>query len=183
MNTEQLRTVDRVKTQNLSVQEVEDMRRDHEFLSKQLEDLEVKAKDGYRTVMSLEVLFTNRSAEAEDSVDTYMNYISNLRLYPRPPPPWENVELALELRSGTQRAEDMLSGPNIDSVIKPTLTSVAEVKRRERAEKEDERIRLEHDLDKLTGECENLEDELGMMEKQIATINEQADTLREVSFH
>ncbi|KAH8825393.1 HEC/Ndc80p family-domain-containing protein [Flagelloscypha sp. PMI_526] len=181
MHVELAETAEIVKAQNLSVDEVESMRRDHDTLTRQLDDLEAKVREAHHTVMALEVSFSNRAHDAEQQIDSYMNYLTKVGLFPHPPSPWKDIELALELRSGAPDPEQMLSGPSIETVIKPALTHVAETRRKERADNEDERVRLDHEFDRIHAENENLEDELNMLEKQVATLNEQAEALREAA--
>jgi len=156
------------------------MNTEHETLSRNLEDLKQKISEAHRSVMSLEVNVTNRAAAAEEALDVYTSLLSSLGLFPPLPPPWQHVDLTLELNTAGSNPSQLLSGADIRKVIKPTLSSVAESKRSERATVESERIKIENELDQLIAECENIDEEIGQMEKKVANLNEQADDLREV---
>jgi kinetochore protein NDC80 len=170
-----------VKEQNISPEEVIRMNTDHEQLSRSLEDLKVKNAESQKTILSLEVSVANRGAAAEESVDVYTRLLSNLGLFPPLPPPFQDIDLQVELNTAASQTEDLLKGPDVRQVIRPTLNAVVEGKRSERAAVESERIRVDHELDQLILECENLEDEVNEMEKKVMVLNEQADDLREVS--
>lgn len=158
------------------------MNTDHESLSRALDDLKQKQSDMNRHVLSLEVNVTNRASAAEEAVDSYMALISTLKLLPPLEPPFENVDLSLELNTAAQDPQNLLQGPELRKVVKPTLNSIAESRRLQRANLESERIRLDNELDKLTLECENVLEEVRAHEKKAAAINEQADDLRDVGF-
>jgi len=157
------------------------MNADHETLSRSLEDLKVKIAETHKTVMTLEVNVTNRAAAAEEAVDTYTNLISSLGLFPPLPPPWQDVDLTLELNTAASNPAQLLVGTDIRKVIKPTLSGVAESKRSERATLESDRIKVDDELDQLTLECENVEEEIGEIEKKVSSLNEQADDLRDAA--
>lgn len=169
-----------VASQNLSAEDVQRMNHDHESLSRTLEDLKQKQSEMNRNVLSLEVNVTNRASAAEEAVDNYMALISTLKLLPPLEPPFEDVDLSLELNTAAQDPQKLLQGPDLRKVVKPALNSIAESKRLQRANLESERIRLDNELDKLTLECENLLEEVRANEKKAAAINEQADDLRDV---
>ncbi len=172
-----------VKSQNLTPEEIIKMNTDHETLSRNLEDLRQKISETHRTIMSLEVTVTNRAAAAEEALDSYTNLLSSLDLFPPLPPPWQDVDLTLELNPAATNPQQLLSGADIRKVIKPTLIAIAEAKRSERASLETDRIRLDNELDQLTLECENVEEEIAELEKKVASLNEQADDLRDVRNH
>jgi kinetochore protein NDC80 len=157
------------------------MNTDHETLSRNLEDLKIKLSETHKTVMTLEVNVTNRAAAAEEAVDMYTNLLSSLGLFPPLPPPWQDVDLTLELNTAASNPAQLLVGADIRKAVKPTLSAVAESKRSERATVESERIRVEDELDQLTLECENADEEIGEMEKKVSSLNEQADDLRDAS--
>jgi kinetochore protein NDC80 len=169
-----------VKSQNLTPEEIIKMNTDHETLSRNLEDLRQKIAETQRTIMSLEVTVTNRAAAAEEALDGYTNLLSSLELFPPLPPPWQDIDLTLELNPAAAHPQQLLTGADIRKVIKPTLNAIAEAKRSERASLETDRIRLDNELDQLTLECENVEEEIAEIDKKVANSNEQADDLRDV---
>ncbi|TFY68906.1 hypothetical protein EVG20_g3376 [Dentipellis fragilis] len=179
IKTEQERLAQVVKEQNLSPEEVIRMNTEHEQLSRNLEDLKHKIAESHQSVMSLEVTVTNRAAAAEEALDAYTNLLAALGLFPPLPPPFQDIDLTLELNTAASNPQHLLSGQDIRRVIKPTLNSVAESKRNERAHVESDRIRVDNELDQLVLEIENLEEEVNDVEKQVVAINEQADDLRE----
>jgi kinetochore protein NDC80 len=170
-----------VKVQNLTPEEVIRMNTDHETLARNLEDLKYKISEARKTVMSLEVITTNRGAAAEEALDLYGNLLSTVGLFPPLPPPFDNIDLRLELNTATANPQQLLLGSDIRKVVKPTLSSVAEIKRTERADIESERIKVDNELDQLTLECENVDEEVREIEKKVMSLNEQADDLRDVS--
>ncbi|OAX41313.1 hypothetical protein K503DRAFT_863957 [Rhizopogon vinicolor AM-OR11-026] len=185
-NLEQLRAehdklTEVVKVQNLTPEEVIRMSTDHETLSRNLEDLKYKISEAHKTVMSLEVVTTNRAAAAEEALDLYGNLLYGLGLSPPLPPPFENIDLRLELNTATANPQQLLLGSDIRKVIKPTLNSVAEMKRSDRADIESERIKVDNELDQLSLECENVDEEVREIEKKVMSLNEQADDLRDAA--
>ncbi|KAG2112844.1 HEC/Ndc80p family-domain-containing protein [Suillus clintonianus] len=170
-----------VKVQNLTPEEVIRMNTDHETLARNLEDLKYKISEAHKTVMSLEVITTNRGAAAEEALDLYGNLLSALGLFPPLPPPFDNIDLRLELNTATANPQQLLLGSDIRKVIKPTLSSVAEIKRTERADIESERIKVDNELDHLTLDCENVDEEVREIEKKVMSLNEQADDLRDAA--
>ncbi|KAF8874629.1 HEC/Ndc80p family-domain-containing protein [Gymnopilus junonius] len=170
-----------VKTQNLSPEEVIKMNTDREMLTRNLEDLKQKIAETHKVLMSLEVTVTNRAAAVEEALDTYTNMLSSLELFPSPPEPWQDVDLTLELNSASPNPQLLLHGSDIRKVIKPTLSSVAETKRLQRAALENESVKVNNELDQFTTECKNLDYELGELEKKATHLNEQADDLRDAA--
>ncbi|KAG1877607.1 HEC/Ndc80p family-domain-containing protein [Suillus subalutaceus] len=170
-----------VKVQNLTPEEVIRMNTDHETLSRNLEDLKYKISEARKTVMSLEVITTNRGAAAEEALDLYGNLLSAVGLFPPLQPPFDNIDLRLELNTATGNPQQLLLGSDIRKVIKPTLSSVAEMKRTDRADIESERIKVDNELDQLTLECENVDEEVREIEKKVMSLNEQADDLRDAA--
>jgi kinetochore protein NDC80 len=164
----------------LTPEEVIRMNTDHETLARNLEDLKHKISEARKTVMSLEVITTNRGAAAEEALDLYGNLLSAVGLFPPLPPPFDNIDLRLELNTATANPQQLLLGSDIRKVIKPTLSSVAEIKRTERADIESERIKVDNELDQLTLECENVDEEVREIEQKVMGLNEQADDLRDV---
>lgn len=185
-NLEQLKSehgklLEIVKVQNLTPEEVVRMNSDHETLSRNLEELKHKISEAHKTVMSLEVMMTNRGTAVEEALDQYTNLLSSLGLFPPLPSPFEEVDLTLQLNMATPNVSQILGGADIKKTIKPTLSSIAELKRTERADVESERIKVDNDLDQLTLECENMHEEVSELEKKVVVLNEQADELRDAS--
>ncbi|KAJ4488182.1 HEC/Ndc80p family-domain-containing protein [Lentinula aciculospora] len=163
-----------VKAQNLSQEEANRMTTEYEMLSRNIEDLKQKIADTEQTVMSLEVSLTNRISGTEETLHTYNVGLSTLGLLPPLSPPHSDINLTLELNTASSDPNQLLSGSDIRKVIKPTLNSVAEYKRSVRAEVENERIRVDNEIEQLTLECDTVEDEVSQLEKQVAAVNEQA---------
>lgn len=181
LTTEQERLSEIVKAQNLTPEEVIRMNTDHETLSRTLEDLKQKISETHQIVMTLEVKVTNRVAGAEEALDLYNNLLSSLELFPPLPPPWQDVDLTLDLNPAASNPQQLLSGADIRKVIKPTLSAIAESKRSNRASIESERIKIDNELDQLTLECENVDEEIAEVEKKVGGLNEQADDLRDAA--
>ncbi|KAG6813606.1 hypothetical protein H0H92_009223 [Tricholoma furcatifolium] len=181
LEQEHTRLEDVVREQNLTPEEVLRMNTDHEMLSRNLEDLKQKIAETHKVVMMLEVNVTNRAEAAEEALDSYANMLSSLDLLPPLPHPFEDIDLRLELNSAASNPQLLLSGADIKKVIKPTLSSVAEATRSERAELESERIKDDNELDQLTLECENVEEEIGELEKRVIALGEQAEDLRDAA--
>ena len=171
---------DVVKSQNLTPEEVIRMTTDHETLARNLEDLKQNIARTHSAVMSLEVNVTNRATSTEEELDTYTSMLSALGLFPPLPPPLEGVNFVLELNTATSDPSQLLIGSDIKTLIKPNLNLVAETKRMERADVENERLRADHELDQLMTECENLDLDTSELDKKVAALNQQADDLRDV---
>ncbi len=175
-----------VKTQNLTPEEVIRMTTDHENLQRSLEDLAKKIAETHRVVMNLEVNVTNRAAATEEAIETYMSMLSSLGLFAPMSPPFQDIDFTLELNTAASNPQQLISGADIKSVIKPNLNLVAETKRMERADVENERLRVDHELDQLMTECENIDLDTIEVEKKVAALNQQSDDLRDVrgpTFH
>jgi kinetochore protein NDC80 len=169
-----------VKAQNLSPEEVLEMNQTHETLSRTLEDLKQKIADTHKTIMALEVSVTNRVSATEEALDLYTNLLSSLELFPPLPEPWDDIDLTLELNPAAANPQQLLIGSDIRKSVKPTLSAVAESKRTDRSNVENERIKVDNELDQLSLECENVEEDVAEVEKKVAALNEQADDLRDV---
>ncbi|KAH9967890.1 HEC/Ndc80p family-domain-containing protein [Russula dissimulans] len=181
LKAEEERLSEVVREQNISPEDVRRMNTEHEQLSRNLEDLKFKIADAQKTVFSLEVAVANRGAAAEEAVDAYTRLLSNLGLFPPLPPPWQDIDLKVELNTAASRPEDLLKGPDVRNVIKPTLNAVIEDKQAKHSAVERERSKVDHELDQLISECEDLEVEMNETEKKIIVLNEQADELRELA--
>lgn len=156
------------------------MNTDRETLQRNLEDLRQKVDESKKVVLNLEVTLANRVTTVEEALDTYTGMLTTLGLYPTPPEPWHAIDLTLEVNSASSNPQQLLIGTDIRKVIRPTLSSVAESKRQERAAIENESVKVNNDLDQSTIECKNLDYDMSEIEKKVAQLNEQADDLREV---
>jgi kinetochore protein NDC80 len=156
------------------------MNTDKETLQRNLEDLRQKLDESKKVVLNLEVTLANRVTTVEEALDTYTGMLTTLGLYPTPPEPWQDIDLTLELNSASSNPQQLLIGTDIRKVIRPTLSSVAESKRQERAAIESESVKVNNDLDQSTIECKNLDYDMSEIEKKVAQLNEQADDLRDV---
>ena len=180
LKSEHAKLAEVVKAQNLTPEEVVRMNTDHETLARNLEDLRHRIAEAQKSVMSLEVVMTNRGAAAEEALDQYTNLLSSLGLFPPLLPPFQDIDLTLQLNIAASNPQQLLTGSDIRKVIKPTLSAVAETKRTERANVESERIKVDNELDQLTLECENVDEEIREIEKKVIALNEQAENLRDV---
>lgn len=157
------------------------MNSDHEQLSKSLAELRQRLTDTHRHVMNLEVSVSKQTENTEEAIEKYSNLLVSLELHPTLPPPRQNLDLSLELNPAAAITQDLLSGPDIRKVIKPTLNAIAEDKRLERADLESERIKIENEFDQVIQESENLEQDIMEVEKKVHGINLQAEEIRIVS--
>lgn len=181
LRAEEARLTDIVKEQNLTPEEVVRMNSEHESLSRDVEALKHKMAETNEIVVKLEVSLTKKVSDAEEALDMYTNLLSTLGLFPPLPPPLEMIDLTLELNPAVSNLQNLLIGADIRKVIKPTLSQVAEMKRKERADVESERIKVDNDLDQLNQEYENVEEEVIEVTNKAAALNDQADELREAS--
>lgn len=156
------------------------MTTEHEQLTRSLEDLKYRIAESHNNIMTLEVQVENRSAAAEEALDAYTSLISSLGLFPPLPSPFQNVDLTLELNTAASHPSHILTGSDIQRVIKPTLSEISQSRRGEKDNVETERIQLDNELEILVSECENLEEEINELDKKVGALNEQADDLREV---
>jgi len=168
-----------VREQNLTPEEVAKMNNDHEQLSKNLDELRQRMADTHRHVMNLEVSVSNKLSSAEDALEKYIHLLVSLELYPTPPPPLDNVNLALELNPAASTPQDLLQGADLRKTVRPILSSIADARRAERADSENEKIKVEAELDKIIQECENLEEEILELEKRANSVSYQADEIRD----
>ncbi|EIM90401.1 uncharacterized protein STEHIDRAFT_75157 [Stereum hirsutum FP-91666 SS1] len=181
LRAEQNRLSDVVREQNLSPEEVHRMTTEHEQLTRSLEDLKYRIAESHNNIMTLEVQVENRSAAAEEALDAYTSLISSLGLFPPLPSPFQNVDLTLELNTAASHPSHILTGSDIQRVIKPTLSEISQSRRGEKDNVETERIQLDNELEILVSECENLEEEINELDKKVGALNEQADDLREAA--
>lgn len=155
------------------------MTTEHEQLTKNIEDLKQKISEAYRLSNREEVNVANRASATEEALEIYLNLLASLDTN-HPPPPFQDVDLALELNTASSMTAQLLVGPDIRKVVKPALAAIAESKRSERALVESERLKIDNDLDLLTQECENIEEDVLEVDKKANNLNEQAEKLRDV---
>lgn len=180
LRTEEQELVKVVKEQDLTPEEVIRMNTEHEQLSRSLEDLQVKLTEARKSISNLEVTLANRVASTEEVIDTYNNKLALLGFFPSLPAPFEGVDLGLYLNPAASNPQDLLRGLNIRHNIRPTLATIAQSKRTERAAVETERVREDHDLDEIVVECEKLEVEIANIEKNVLAREDEANELRDV---
>lgn len=180
LQTEQTRLEEIVKAQNLTPEEVLRMNTEHDTLTRDLEHLKHKISESSKLIHKLEVSLGKKTAEAEEVIDTYNGILTVLGLFPPLPPPFEDVNLGLTMNSGAADASQLIFGPSIKNVVKPTLTKITELKKIESAEMEREKIKLDDELDKVVVACENQEQDIGEKLKKANALNEQAEDLRDV---
>ncbi|TRM61738.1 HEC/Ndc80p family-domain-containing protein [Schizophyllum amplum] len=170
-----------VRTQNLSPEEVHQMNTSYETLSRNTEELKQKLLEAQRYVHSSEIAVTHRSTAAEEALDAYIDLVANLDLFPPLQPPWEHIDLSLQLNTATSDVRDLLSGADVNEIVLPTLEDIAARKRSERASLENQKIKLDDELERVTLTCENLDDENSQLQNKADAINEQADNLRDAA--
>ncbi|KIP04758.1 hypothetical protein PHLGIDRAFT_120415 [Phlebiopsis gigantea 11061_1 CR5-6] len=180
LNNEQAHLASIVKVQNLSPEEVLRMNTEHDTLSQDLKNLKSKVAESTKTINKLEVSLGKKTADAEEALDTYNGLLTTLGLFPPLPPPLEGVSLALRMNSAASDPRQLLSGPDIAEVAKPSLVVIAEQKRKQRAEVEHEKIAVDNDLDQLVTACENMEEEVLDIMKKANALNDQAEELRDI---
>lgn len=180
LNAEQSRLASIVKVQNLSPEEVLRMNTEHETLSNDLKTLKSKIAESTKTINKLEVSLGKKTADAEEAIDTYNGLLTTLELFPPLPAPLEDVNLVLRMNSAASDPRQLLTGPDIAEVVKPSLAVIADQKRQQRAEVENERIAVDNDLDQLVTACENMEEEVLDVLKKANALNDQAEELREM---
>lgn len=156
------------------------MNTEHETLSNDLRTLKGKIAESTKSINKLEVSLGKKTADAEEAIDMYSNLLATLGLFPPLPPPLENVNLALRMNSAASDPRQLLTGPDTAEVVKPSLALIADQKRQQRAEVENDRIAVDNDLDQLVTACENTEEEVLDVLKKANALNDQAEELREV---
>lgn len=157
------------------------MNSDHEQLSKNLDEFRQRIADTHSHLMQLEISVAKKTSTTEDTLLRYTDLLVSLELDPTLPPPRQNINLALELNSAASTPQDLLQGADIRKTVKPTLSAIAEGKRVERSNLENERIKFEDELDQVIQDCENFEQEIMELEKKVMNVNDQAEDLRDVS--
>ncbi|KAI0340605.1 hypothetical protein BDW22DRAFT_386897 [Trametopsis cervina] len=179
LQAEQSRLEDIVKAQNLSPEEVLRMNTEHETLTRDLEHFKHKISESHKLIHKLEVAVGKKTSDAEEVIDNYNGLLTTLGLFPPLPAPLEDVNLGLTINSGASDPSQLVIGPNLKTVVKPTLGKITELKKTENAEIERDKIRLDDELDKIVVACENKEQDVGEILKKANAINEQAEDLRD----
>lgn len=180
LQIEQNRLEEAVKAQNLSPEEVLRMNTEHETLTRDLEHYKHKISESSKLIHRLEVAVGKKTSDTEEIIDQYNSMLATLGLFPPLPPPLEDINLGLTMNTGAADPSQLVIGPPLKEVVKPTLSRITELKKTEGAEMERDKIRLDDELDKIAVVCENKEQDVVEILKKANTINEQADDLRDV---
>ncbi|KAF8638502.1 hypothetical protein AX16_010485 [Volvariella volvacea WC 439] len=167
-----------VEEQNLTPDEVLEMNTQHETLTRTLAELRHKIAEANKQVRTQEVNFSNSAAEAETALDNYINLLTSLDLLPPLPAPFGDLDLTLDLNTATSVTTEMLQGPDIKAVIKPTLTTVASTKRTEKQKLESEKVEVEGEIDRLDADCESIDHDIVELERKIVNLNAEAEEIR-----
>lgn len=173
---EKARLSDVVKAQNLTPEEVVRMNTEHEALSRSIEDLKVKLTETNKLVMSLEVSLTNRVATAEEIIDQYNTLLSSPGLIPP-----NEEDLTIELNMASSDLQQLVRGPDMRKVIRPTLGKLAEMYRMEIDAAKREKIVVDNDHDHVVNECDDLIQEIDAEAAKVHALTEQAEEMREVT--
>ncbi|KAI0083992.1 HEC/Ndc80p family-domain-containing protein [Irpex rosettiformis] len=179
LQIEQARLEEVVKAQNLSPEEVLRMNTEHETLTRDLEHFRHKISESSKLIHRLEVALGKKTSDTEEVIDNYNNMLVSLGLFPSPPPPMEGLNLELTMNSGAADPSQLVLGPSLKEVVKPTLGRITELKKTENADMERDKIKLDDELDRIAVACENKEQDVGEILKKANTISEQADDLRD----
>jgi kinetochore protein NDC80 len=116
----------------------------------------------------------------EKAVDEYMGYLWRLELHPQPPSPVSHIKFDLTFDVAKDDPKQLIIGEDLKGVIAPAIVGLANERRRQRGEAEDEAIQVDFSIDKLVTECENLEEVISNIEVRTNVLTEQADALRKV---
>jgi kinetochore protein NDC80 len=181
MQEEQLKLDALVAQQNLSPEEVSRMNSEQQTLDRTLADLKAKSRESNKQALTLEVTVANRLDNLEQAVDEYMSFVYKLGLHPKPPQELSAISFLLELNGGASNPHELLVGEDLRKTIRPALVQFADMKRRERGFRDDERVKIENSLDQITMECENLEQETNTLDTQVNVRNTEAEDVRAVS--
>jgi len=176
VKAEKARLSDVVKVQNLTPEEVVRMNTEHESLSRSVEDLKVKVAETNKLVMSLEVSLTNRVATAEEVIDQYNTLLSSPGLIPP-----NEEDLTIELNMASSDLQQLVRGPDMRKVVRPTLSKWAEMYRVEIDAAKREKIVVDDDHDHVANECDDLVQEIETEAAKVHALTEQAEEMREVT--
>lgn len=175
LKAEKARLSEVVKAQNLTPEEVERMNKEHDTLVRNVEDLKAKVTQTNKLVMSLEVSLTNRVAAAEEVIDQYNTLLSSPGLIP------PNAEdLTIELSMASSDLQQLVRGPDMRKVVRPTLSKWAEMYRMEIDAAKREKIVVDDQHDHVVHECEDLIQEIETETAKVHALTEQAEEMREV---
>jgi kinetochore protein NDC80 len=180
LQEEQVDLDHQVAQQNISAEEVAKMNADGANLDRTLSELKTKSREANKTALSLEIEVTKRCDSVEQALEDYMALVYKLGLHPNPPSDFSHISFALELNSAALEPRNLIQGENLRSVIKPAILSISEDKRKQRGLRNDERVRVENELDVVMVESENLEQEIHTVESRIRVINNEVEEIREV---
>jgi kinetochore protein NDC80 len=164
-----------VKAQNLSPEEVMRMNTEHETLARSIEDLKVKVTETNKLVMSLEVSFTNRVATTEEIIDQYNTLLSSPGLVPP-----NEADLTIELNMASSDLQQLVHGPDMRKVVRPTLSKRAEMYRIEIDAAKREKIAVDDQHDHVVNDCDDLIQEIETEAAKVHALTEQAEEIREV---
>ena len=170
-----------VREQNLSPQEVTRMNSEHDNLHRTLGELRRKVAESQQSYHNLEVALANRTADMEKAIDEYMGYLWRLELHPQPPPPVAHITFELAFDVAKDDPKQLISGEDLKATIAPALMELANERRKQRGDAEDQAIQVDFTLDRLITECENLEETINNVEVRTNVLLEQADALRKVN--
>ena len=176
LKTEKARLSDVVKVQNLTPEEVVRMNTEHETLSRSVEDLQVKVTETNKSVMSLEVSLTNRVATAEEVIDQYNTLLSSPGLILP-----NEEDLTIELNMASSDLQQLVRGPDMRKVVRPTLSKWAEIYRVEIDAAKREKIVVDDEHDNVANECDDLIQEIETEAAKVHALTEQAEEMREVT--
>jgi kinetochore protein NDC80 len=166
-----------VNVQNLTPEEVMRMNTEHETLVRNIEDLKVKVTDTNKLVMSLEVSLTNRVGTVEEVIDQYNTLLSSPGLTPP-----DEEDLMIELNIANSDLQQLIRGPDMRKVVRPTLSKWAEMYRMEIDAAKREKIAVDDQHDHVVNDCDDLIQEIGTEAAKVHALTEQAEEIREVMF-
>jgi kinetochore protein NDC80 len=175
LKAERARLSEVVKAQNLTPEEVIRMNTEHEALTRSVEDLKVKVTETNKLVMSLEVSLTNRVATAEEVIDQYNTLLSSPGLIPP-----NEEDLTIELNMASSDLQQLVRGPDMRKIVRPTLSKWAEMYRMEIDAAKREKIVVDDQQDHVVNECDDLIQEIETETAKVHALTEQAEEMREV---
>ena len=175
LKTEKERLSGVVKAQNLTPEEVMRMNTEHETLARSIEDLKVKVTETNKLVMSLEVSLTNRVAATEEVIDQYNTLLSSPGLVPP-----NGEDLTIELNMASPDLQQVVKGPDMRKVARPTLSKWAEMYRIEVDAAKREKIAVDDQHDHVVNDCDDLIQEIETDAAKVHALTEQAEEIREV---
>lgn len=182
LKAERHKLIEQVEKQDLTPEEVSRMSSEREQLRRTLEDLRTRVMEAQRGSWEREIASSKRSETVDTAVSEYLQLAYRTGIHPSPPEPYQDIDFNIELHLAASNPQDMMTA-DIRGTIKPALLKIAEFTRIERANINDEKIRLDHDLDRLTNECDNLREELQTRDVQLDVLLRQAEDIKDVSFH